>query len=76
MRRAIAGALIRLAHKVYPPEVTEMPSDYVPASAGLERFTAGLAGARPALNADRAAEIGVELANCTIKKMRHLTAGN
>ncbi|AKY02601.1 hypothetical protein SEA_BRUSACORAM_75 [Mycobacterium phage Brusacoram] len=30
MRRALALALVKLAHKVYPPKVTEMPSDYVP----------------------------------------------
>ncbi|AEJ93281.1 hypothetical protein BJD73_gp87 [Mycobacterium phage Brocalys] len=28
MRRAIAGALIRLAHKVYPPKITISEPDY------------------------------------------------
>ncbi|QDH48643.1 hypothetical protein SEA_TECHAGE_76 [Mycobacterium phage Techage] len=64
MRKRLALALIKLAHKVYPPTVTEtLGDDGQPVALAFDRLAAGLAGARPALPDASAAELGVEMAN-------------
>ncbi|QHB41343.1 hypothetical protein SEA_KILKOR_76 [Mycobacterium phage KilKor] len=70
MRKRIALALIKLAHKVYPPTVTEtLGDDGQPVALAFDRLAAGLAGARPALPDASAAELGVEMANHAIQRM-------
>ncbi|QDK01183.1 hypothetical protein I5J50_gp80 [Mycobacterium phage Purky] len=69
MRRTLAGALIRLAHKVYPPKVVEtLGDDGQPVTLAFDRLAAGVVGARPAPGAS-AAEVGIEIANRSIQRI-------
>ncbi|OMC46865.1 hypothetical protein A5742_25360 [Mycolicibacterium fortuitum] len=58
MRKHIARALIKLAHKVYPPKVTHFPQDW----SGLDHTTPG---------AGSAAQAGLEIANRAIRNARY-----
>ncbi|AEL98240.1 hypothetical protein PBI_BIGNUZ_78 [Mycobacterium phage BigNuz] len=75
MRKRIALALIKLAHKVYPPKIVEtVGDDGLLVELPYDRLAAGLAGARPVPGAARAAEIGVELANRSIQRITKMHA--
>ncbi|AGM12962.1 hypothetical protein SEA_NECROPOLIS_73 [Mycobacterium phage Necropolis] len=88
MRKRIALALIKLAHKVYPPKITEtLGDDGQPVEVTFDRIV-GMAldkarnTPRPKLpNAATAAEVspyelGVEMANRSLKFMSDAAAAN
>ncbi|AWN02668.1 hypothetical protein SEA_XAVIA_68 [Mycobacterium phage Xavia] len=74
MRRRIALVLIKLAHKVYPPKITEMPTEYVPVGAAFDRPTAGIAGGRPISTdaATAAAKLGADPLNWRVARVPEL----
>lgn len=62
MRKRIARALIKLAHKVYPPKVTHFPQNW----SGLGHTTPG---------AGSAAQAGLDIANRAIRNARYAGQG-